>query len=270
MSETAPPALGPRLTPGGAEFAVYSGHAEAVFVCLFDETGARETSRVKLSPDGAGVHRGVLAGVKAGQRYGLRVAGPFRPEQGHRFDVSKLLADPHALAFDRPFALHPSMFAFGEDSGPHAPKSVLLQTPDSAPGFACVAWPDTILYELNLRGFTRLREDVPQGLRGRFAALAEAPVIAHLKSLGVTTVELMPADAFIDERHLPPLGLTNAWGYNPVTLGTPDPRLAPEGWAEVRRATDALHAAGLEVVLDIVLNHNGESDDAIIEAYSNM
>ena len=103
--------------------------------------------------------------------------------------------------------------------------------------------------------------DIPEETRGRFAALGQAPVLKHLKSLGVTTVEIMPADAFIDERHLPPLGLTNYWGYNPVFWGAPDPRLAPGGWAEVRRATDALHAEGFEVVLDVVLNHNGESDE---------
>ena len=105
-------------------------------------------------------------------------------------------------------------------------------------------WPDTVIYELNLRGFSRLRTDIPEAARGRFAALAEPPLLEHIKSLGVTTVEIMPADAFVDERHLPPLGLSNAWGYNPVFWGAPDPRLAPEGWREVRRATDALHAAG--------------------------
>ncbi len=110
-------------------------------------------------------------------------------------------------------------------------------------------------------GLTRLREDPPPEARGTFAGLAHPATIEHFQRLGVTTIEMMPADAFVDERHLPPLGLSNAWGYNPVVLGAPDPRLAPGGWAEVRAATDALHAAGLEVVLDIVLNHNGESDE---------
>ena len=106
-----------------------------------------------------------------------------------------------------------------------------------------------------------MRRDIPEPTRGRFAGLAQPAVIAHLAALGVTSVEIMPSDAFVDERHLPPLGLANAWGYNPVILGAPDPRLAPGGWAEVREATDALHAAGMEAILDIVLNHSGESDE---------
>ena len=117
-----------------------------------------------------------------------------------------------------------------------------------------------VIYELNLRGFSRLNPAVPESARGTFAGLAHPASIAHLAALGVTAVEIMPADPFVDERHLPPLGLANAWGYNPVVFGSPDPRLAPGGWAEVRAATDALHAAGMEAILDVVFNHNGESD----------
>jgi len=261
MNETAPADPGHVIRLEGGEVAVHAPHAEAVQVCLFDDRGEHERMRVKLTPDSEGVHRGFAPGLVEGARYGLRVDGPFEPSQGHRFDASKLLADPRAAEFDRPFALHPSMFERGRDSGPFAPKCVVRAKPAGEPGGMRVAWVDTIVYELNLRGFSRLRMDIPEASRGRFAALAEAPLIAHLKSLGVTTVEIMPADAFVDERHLPALGLTNAWGYNPVIWGAPDPRLAPEGWPEVRRATDALHAAGFEVVLDVVLNHNGESDE---------
>ncbi len=249
------------LTPRGAEVAVYSAHASALHFCLYDATGTRETQRVALHADGSGVHRASIDGVGAGARYGLRADGPFDPLRGARFDMSKLLADPYAVAFDRPFRLHPSMFAFGVDSGPFAPKAIALSPLPGEPGRQRIPWERTIVYEANLRGLTKLRGDVPEAARGCFAGLAHPSVIAHLSALGVTTVEIMPADAFVDERHLPPLGLANAWGYNPVVLGAPDPRLAPGGWTEVRAATDALHAAGMEAILDIVLNHNGESDE---------
>jgi glycogen operon protein len=253
--------LGITPTPSGAGVAVYSAHANAAYLCLYDAAGERETDRVRLTRGDDGVHRGEVAGLRAGGRYGFRVDGPFEPSQGHRFDISKLLADPYAAALDRPYRLHPSMFAHGADSGPFAPKCIVSTPPAGEPGRQRVEWDRTILYELNVRGFTRLRNDIPESARGRFAGLAQPAVIAHLTDLGVTSVEIMPADAFVDERHLPPLGLANAWGYNPVILGAPDPRLAPDGWAEVRAATDALHAAGMEAILDIVLNHNGESDE---------
>ena len=152
------------------------------------------------------------------------------------------------------------MFRFGEDSGPHAPKAIAGAPPEGEPGRKRIAAEALVIYELNLRGFTRLHPQIPETVRGTFAGLAHPASIAHLSALGVTAVEIMPADAFVDERHLAPLGLANAWGYNPVVFGAPDPRLAPGGWAEVRAATDALHAAGMEAILDVVFNHNGESD----------
>jgi len=261
MSSDEPKPLGVHLGPTGAEVGVFSAHADAAYICLYDAAGEHEISRTKLTPDGAGAHRGFIEGMGEGARYGFRVEGPFDPGKGHRFDSSKLLADPYAAAFDRPFTLHPSIFERGVDSGPVAPKAIAMARPTEEPGRARIPWDQTIIYELNLRGFTRLRADIPEAERGRFAGLAEPVMIAHLKALGVTSVEIMPADAFVDERHLPALGLTNAWGYNPVVLGAPDPRLAPDGWREVRAATDALHEAGMEAILDVVLNHNGESDE---------
>ena len=259
MTEPADPSHVIRLE--GGEFALYAPNATSADVCLFDAAGENETLRIKLSDGGDGWRRGFAPGLTEGARYGLRVDGPFDPAHGHRFDASKLLVDPSAVEIDRPFALHPSMFERGVDSAAAMPKCVVRAAPGGEPGRARIAPADTVIYELNLRSFTRQRADIPERARGRFAALAERPVLDHIKSLGVTTVEIMPADAFIDERHLPPLGLSNAWGYNPAFWGAPDPRLAPEGWRDVRLATDALHAEGLEVVLDVVLNHNGESDE---------
>jgi glycogen debranching enzyme GlgX/4-alpha-glucanotransferase len=260
-SAGAPEPLGVSLTAEGINIAVFSAHADAIHFCLFDDSGEREIARVALTGRTGDVFHGAVAGVSAGARYGFRADGPFAPERGHRFDASKLLADPHAALVDRPCKLHPAMFERGADSGAVAPKSIVAAMRPAVTDGHRIAWARTILYELNLRAFTRLHPEIPEALRGTFAGLAHPKAIAHLAGLGVTSVEIMPADAFVDERHLPPLGLTNAWGYNPVIVGAPDPRLSPGGWDEVRQAVEALHSAGLEVILDIVLNHSGESDE---------
>ncbi len=250
--------LGVAVSPHGLEAALNLPHAEGASLCLYD--GDREVFRAAMARDADGVFRGLAPGFGAGARYGFRVEGPYDPARGAQFDGSKLLADPYAWAFDRPFRLHPSMFAFGDDTGPHAPKAIAGAPPAGEPGRKRIAQEALIIYELNLRGFSRLNPAIPESARSTFAGLAHPASIAHIAGLGVTAVEIMPADAFVDERHLPPLGLSNAWGYNPVVFGVPDPRLAPGGWAEVRAATDALHAAGIEAILDVVFNHNGESD----------
>ena len=257
----APEPLGVTPTAEGINVAVFSAHADAIHFCLFDDKGEREIARIALAQRTGDVFHGAVAGVSVGARYGLRVEGAFAPERGHRFDASKLLADPHAALIDRPYKLDRAMFERGADSAAVAPKSIVAAMASLEPGRQRIPWARTILYELNLRAFTRLDPQIPENLRGTFAGLAHPKAIDHLARLGVTSVEIMPADAFVDERHLPALGLTNAWGYNPVIVGAPDPRLAPGGWREVRQAVDALHAAGLEVVLDVVLNHSGESDE---------
>ena len=250
--------LGVVVAAKGLEAALVLPNAESASLCLYD--GDREVFRAPMARDARGVLRGLAPGFGAGARYGFRVEGPYDPARGARFDASKLLADPYAWRFDRPFRLHPSMFAFGDDSGPFAPKAIAGAPPAGEPGRKRIAPEALVIYELNLRGFSRLNPAIPESARGTFAGLAHPASIAHLAALGVTAVEIMPADAFVDERHLPPLGLSNAWGYNAVVFGAPDPRLAPGGWAEVRAATDALHAAGMEAILDVVFNHDGESD----------
>ncbi len=253
-----PAGLGVAVGAKGLEAALILPNAESASLCLYD--GDREVFRAPMARDAHGVLRGLAPGFGAGARYGFRVDGPYDPARGARFDASKLLADPYAWRFDRPFRLHPSMFKFGDDSGPFAPKAIAGAPPAGEPGFRRVAADALVIYELNLRGFSRLNPAIPETARATFAGLAHPASIAHLTALGVTAVEFMPADTFVDERHLPPLGLSNAWGYNSVVFGSPDPRLAPGGWAEVRAATDALHAAGMEAILDVVFNHDGESD----------
>ena len=190
-----------------------------------------------------------VRGVGDGMRYAFRTEG----------DVAKLLVDPYATEIDAAFAWHPELAEPGRETAAFVPKAV-VRAPLSPVEEHVTFTPGGLIYELNVRGFTMLHPDVPEAQRGTIAALGHPAVIAHLKRVGVDAVELMPIAAWIDERHLSPLGLRNAWGYNPVTMMALDPRLAPGGIAELRAAVAALHAAGIAVILDVVFNHSGESD----------
>ena len=264
-----PEPLGVTPDAGGVNVAVFSAHAEEIAFCLYDSTGQDERARIVLPERSGDVFHGYLPGIAPGARYGLRARGPFAPWQGHRFNDAKLLIDPYAVALDRHLTLHPSMFDAapgsaepdGADSGPFMPKAVVSQIDPALPWAGAPAWQDTTVMELHVRGFSMQNPDIPEALRGTFAGLASPASIAHLKALGLSTLELMPAMAWADERHLGPLGLTNYWGYNPIAFMAPDPRLAPGGWAEVRAAVSALNAAGIEVLLDVVYNHSGEGDE---------
>jgi glycogen operon protein len=248
------------LDDGTANVAVFSAHATAIELCVFDAHDSEV--RVALPARSGDIWHGRVTGIGAGTRYGLRANGPWAPQSGHRFDAAKLLLDPFAAAIDRQFVLHPALFSANPgDSAAVMPKGIVL--PEAAPAPErppLVAWPHCFIYELHVRGFSMRHPDIPPALRGTFAALAHPAAIDHFRRLGVTTLEVMPASAWIDERHLPPLGLSNYWGYNPVSYLAPDPRLAPGGWADIRAATDALALAGIEVILDVVFNHSGEGD----------
>lgn len=251
----------PRLTRDGALFSVHAPDASQLWLCLFDGAGAEQ--RVPMERQDGGVWQVEAAGVGAGARYGVRSDGPYDPAAGFWFDPDKLLIDPHATAIDRPFAYHPALAARrgeGIDTAPLMPRGVveapLPPVPPLPPRFTTGG----LIYELHVRGFTILHPEVPEAQRGTIAALAHPAVIAHLRSLHVAAVELMPINAWIDERHLGPLGLTNYWGYNPVNWFALDPRLAPGGIAELRATVAALHDAGIGVILDMVYNHDGESD----------
>ncbi|MGD9544452.1 MAG: glycogen debranching protein GlgX [Methylocystis sp.] len=264
VTDGAPEPLGVTPDESGANVAVFSAHAEAIELCLFDDADV-EIARIKLPARSGDVFHGYFEGLREGQRYGFRAHGADAPDIGHRFNPAKLLVDPYALALDRPFALHPALFGFGDtaqsDSAAHAPKAIVTKPIHAHAPRPKHRWRDTIIYELHVKGFTAIHPGIPQEMRGTFAALGHEAAIAHLKRLGVTTLELLPCAAWIDERHLPPLGLSNYWGYNPIAMMAPDPRLAPGGWREVREAVAALHDAGLEVILDVVFNHTGESDE---------
>ncbi len=260
-----PDTLGVILAGDGIDIAVHAPDAAAIALCLFDPHD-QETARIRLTARTGPVHHGHISGVTAGTRYGLRAFGPWDPRQGHRFNPSKLLLDPWATTIDRPFRLDPLLFD-GTDPRPEDTAALVPKAIVGAPSAHPVAdrpsfdWDCQVIYELHVRGFTMTHPDIPARLRGTYAGLGHRASLAHLQRLGVTTVELMPSAAWIDERHLPPLRLSNYWGYNPMAFLAPDPRLAPGGWPEVRAAVDALHEAGLSVILDVVLNHSGESDE---------
>jgi len=248
--------LGASVGEGKTRFAVRSPLASEVWLCLFEGDDEQRHRMERDGPDWVLELRGDFTGA----HYGYRAAGEWAPERGLWFDPAKLLVDPYAVGLDRRFVQDRRLAAFGVDTASFVPRAVVPAPVEPLP----LALPHFVqgglIYELNVRAFTRLHPEVPEPMRGTVAALAHPAVIAHLKKLHVTAVELMPIVAWIDERHLPPLGLVNAWGYNPVAMMALDPGLCPGGTAELQKAVTALHAEGIGVLLDLVFNHSGESD----------
>jgi isoamylase len=266
---------GATLVDGGANFAVASA-ADAVQLCLFDEAGTE--TRVGLTEYDAGVWHGFVAGVAPGQAYGYRMTGPYEPARGLRYNPTKLLLDPYALAIDGEVRFGPEVLGYDTadpdrpsmlDSAAHVPRSIVV---DPAFGWSDHrprhAYADTVLYEIHVKGFTAAHPDVPEALRGTYAGLAHEAALAHLSALGVTTVELLPVHHNVPEAFLPARGLTNYWGYNTIGYFAPHAGYSaaaregrPAGQVgEFQAMVDALHGAGLEVVLDVVFNHTAESD----------
>jgi glycogen operon protein len=253
--------LGATVTAEGINFAVYSETASALYVSLYDEAD-REIGRFELDGHDNNIHHGLIAGIGPGAKYGLRADGPYDPDQGLHFDPSKLLVDPYARRLDRVFVRSPRLRLPREDAvdtAPLVPKAIVV-----SPQINKHATPrrkaPSLMYELNVRGYTMRHPSVQGPLRGTIAGLSTRRVIDHLKFLDVDCVELMPIAAFIDDAHLPALGLTNAWGYNPVTYFAIDPRLAPRGPQELRYLTDLYRKNGISIILDVVYNHTGEGD----------
>lgn len=268
--------MGATPMDGGVNFAVFASAAEKVEVCLFDASGAREEQRIALPARTDDIWHGFVPGIGPGARYGLRVHGPYDPQHGWRCNPHKLLLDPYARALDRPLKgaawqyayplghekrdLHPDP----QDNAASAAKCVVMDPAFDWGDDRHPATPmeDSVFYEVHVRGFTKQMDAVPEHLRGTFAGMGSEPAIAHLKKLGVTAVELLPVQAFNDERRLVDLGLANYWGYNSIGFFAPDPRYISEGGDanEFRRMVKALHAAGLEVILDVVYNHSCEGN----------
>lgn len=267
--------LGATPRDSGVNFAVFASGAERVEVCLFGADGSHEEQRVALPGRTDDIWHGFVAGIGPGTRYGLRVHGPYDPLQGWRCNGHKLLLDPYAKALDRPLRGAPWQYAYPlgqdrrdlqldpQDNAAQAAKCVVVDPHFDWQGDRHPATPmeDSVFYEVHVRGFTRQLPEVPEALRGTFLGLASEPAIAHLKALGVTAVELLPVHAFNDERRLVDLGLANYWGYNSIGFFAPDARyLAGGDVNEFRQMVRTLHAAGLEVILDVVYNHSCEGN----------
>ncbi|MGJ3263806.1 MAG: glycogen debranching protein GlgX [Salinarimonas sp.] len=283
------PLLPDRLSPGsayplgatwdglGVNFAVFSAHAERMELCLFDPTGRREVARYDLPEWTDEVWHGYLPHVKPGMLYGFRAHGPYEPLQGHRFNPNKLLVDPYAKALHGETRWTDAMFGYRvlsprgdlsfdrRDSAPAVPKAVVVDDSfswgdDRAPN---VPWSETVIYEAHVKGLTKLLDDVRIPERGTYSALAHPAVIEHLKRLGVTSLELLPIHAFLQDRFLQEKGLTNYWGYNTLSFFAPEPRYTMPGGDnnDLRIAIRRLHAAGIEVILDVVYNHTCEGGE---------
>jgi glycogen operon protein len=235
---------------------VHSAGASHVDVVLFE--GDAQIWQHKLTQRSGDTHYCFVEGITAGQHYGLRAFGAYDPAAGQHFDHHKLLLDPFATSISTHFSYHAELSRHGAESAHLVPKAIAVADFPSLQ----LRQPHQpkVIYELNVRGFTKRHPDVPEHKRGTIAALAEPAILKHFQEIGVDTIELMPIAAWIDERHLVNLGLRNAWGYNPVSMFAIDPRLAPGGFQELRDTVATLHANGINVVLDVVFNHTGESD----------
>src|SRR6266581_4128780 len=270
-----PHPLGATWDGRGTNFALFSEHAEKVELCLFDRQGRRELERFALPERTEDVWHGYVDDVVPGQLYGYRVYGPYEPERGHRFNPNKLLVDPYAKRLSGRLVWSDVHFGYRtasaradlsydrRDNARGMPKSVVVDEAFTwrAGAGPRIAWEDTILYEAHVKGLTQLRDDVPPGWRGFFYGLAAPAVIDHLKRLGVTTLELLPIHAFVDDRLLVERGLRNYWGYNTLGFFAPEPRYAVDNALDEFRSTVArLHDAGIEVILDVVYNHTAEGN----------
>ena len=273
--------LGATWDGGGVNFALFSENATGVELCLFDgPTDAREHTRIPLRERSDQVWHCYLPDVRPGQLYGYRVSGPYAPEQGHRFNAAKLLIDPYAKAVSNEIAWSDALFAYKvggrredlelnpDDDASGAVKSVVVDDAftwgdDRAPK---TPWNRTVIYECHVKGMTVGHPDVEPHLRGTYLGLCSDPMLDHFTSLGVTAVELLPVHHFVVDRHLAERGLTNYWGYNSIAFFAPDIRYATQRSVygqqvyEFKTMVKKLHAAGIEVILDVVYNHTGEGN----------
>ena len=272
--------LGATYDGRGVNFAVYSEEAREVELCLFDSVDGHECERIRLRELTALVRHGYVPELKPGQIYGLRVAGPYEPQKGLRFNSTKLLLDPYARAVEGDVDWSGPIFGYRigdeeadlsyseEDDAYAVPKGVVV---DDAFDWDGDVQPDrplheSVIYEVHVKGFTKRHPGVPEELRGTYAGMAHPAAIEHLQQLGVTAVELLPVHEFVDEGHLIGMGLVNYWGYNTLSFFAPAGRYAAaadpcEQVREFKRMVKALHHAGIEVILDVVYNHTAEGSE---------
>jgi isoamylase len=263
----------------GTNFTLFSANATKVEVCLFDSAGGTETERVVLPEYTDMIWHGYIPDVHPGSVYGLRVHGPYEPSMGHRFNPNKLLLDPYARAHIGQLNWSPECFGYTvgaenndlsfdeRDSAPFMPKCVVVDPNfdwHGKPRGKGLPWDNTIIYEAHVKGFTKLHPSVPAYLQGTYAGLGVKEVIDYVKSLGVTAIELLPVQTFVDDSQLLERGLKNYWGYNSIGFFAPDPRYAsaPEQCLrEFKEMVARFHDAGLEIILDVVYNHTAEGNE---------
>jgi glycogen operon protein len=260
----------------GVNFALFTAHATKVELCLFDDAGQKELDRIELPEYTDEVWHGYLPSAKPGTVYGYRVHGPYEPDGGHRFNPNKLLIDPYARQLVGEMRWGPELFGYRLD---HADKDKSFDERDSAglmqkcrvidPAFTWgtsrkpeTSWERTIFYEMHVKGCTRLHPLVAEAERGTFAGLANPHIPAYLRSLGVTSAELLPIHAFVDDSYLVEKGLRNYWGYNSLAFFAPEPRYQHSASAnEFKAMVNQFHAHGIEVILDVVYNHTAEGNE---------
>ncbi|MDZ3837589.1 MAG: glycogen debranching protein GlgX [Rhodospirillales bacterium] len=268
--------LGATWDGKGVNFALFSENATKVELCLFDEKGKREIERVVLPEYTNEIWHGYLPDLRPNQLYGYRVHGPYEPLAGHRFNPNKLLIDPYAKSLIGGLKWHDANFGYQighpdkdlsldtRDNARYMPKCRVVDTAftwgdDRAPK---TEWHESVVYEMHVKGFTVRLPEVPEARRGSFEGLSAQAAVDYLKALGVTAVELLPVQAFLDDRHLIEKGLTNYWGYNTLAFFAPDPRyLVTERLGEFKTFVQVMHAAGIEVILDVVYNHTAEGSE---------
>jgi glycogen operon protein len=269
--------LGSTFDGLGVNFAVFSAHAARVELCLFDASGKRQLASYDLPEWTDEVWHGYLPGARPGQLYGFRAHGPYAPHDGHRFNPAKLLIDPYAKKLEGPLRWTDGLHGYNvrsprkdlsfdrRDSARAIPKSVVTHdgfdwSDDELPR---TPWPETVIYEAHVKGLTKLLKDVPPNERGTYAALAHPSVVEHLQRLGVTALELLPIHAFTNDRFLQEKGLSNYWGYNTLSYFAPQRGYfaSENDHDELRIAVRRLHAAGIEVILDVVYNHTAEGSE---------
>jgi isoamylase len=276
LSAGTPSRLGASWDGRGTNFALFSANATKVELCLFDSQGRRELERIELPEYNEHVFHGYLNDISPGQLYGYRVHGPYEPEHGHRFNAHKLLLDPYAKRLAGRLTWSDAHFGYRtgspredlsidrRDNARYMPKGVVIDETfnwgrkEARPS---IPWEDTIFYEAHVKGLTQTRKDVPAGLRGTYRGLAAPAMIDHFKRLGVTSIELLPVHAFVDDRRLVDMKMANYWGYNTLSFFAPEARYGPDNPLDAFRTTVArLHDAGIEVILDVVYNHTAEGN----------
>lgn len=273
--------IGATWDGNGVNFTLFAENATAVELCLFDtQDDSKELFKLNIAENTDLIWHIYIQGIQPGQLYGYRVHGPYEPQNGHRYNPNKLLADPYAKAIAGTIDWNDALFGYipghedkdlsfsDTDSAPYIPKSVVIDPVfdwegDESPN---IPYEDTIIYEAHVKGLTALNPDIPEEIRGKYAGIGHPVNIEYLKNLGITTIELMPVHDFLSDRHLEEKGLTNYWGYNTMGFFAPDARYSSSGTDggqvnEFKCMVKNLHAAGIDVILDVVYNHTGEGNE---------